>query len=146
MDLRKRYFKALHWAIAHYPSSPVEHHRAFAAAVAQLCEDDPRKPQNQRIAALASLLKISGGPSLRECACEWLAYGRGDALPTTYEGMQAFYIDERFQTPGTWEFDSACQFCEIIVFGPLTEIHFLVWQQRQTYDDFEGDLKELKSL
>ncbi len=146
MDLRKLYFKALRWGIQQYPDSPPEHHRAFASAVAQLCGDDPRQPLNRRQAVLANLLKISGGPSCREHACMWAAFQRGDALQTSYEQMTAFYLDERFQMPGTWNFDFACQFCEAIAFGPLTKLHRQVWQQEPNcFDDFAEDLEALKA-
>lgn len=146
MDLRKVYFKALRWGIEKHPDSPPEHHRAFAAAVAQLCGDDPRRPLNRREAELIQLLKISGGPSVREHACTWAACRRGDAIQTSYEGMSAFYLDERFQLPGTWEFEFACSFCEPLVFGELTSLHHEIWQtEPNCYDDFEGDLKVLKA-
>ena len=146
MDLQKLYFKALRWGIDKYPNSPVEHHRAFASAVAQLCGDDPRRPLNQRETALFALLKISGGSSVREHACMWAAYQRGDAVQTSYEGMSAFYIDQRFQLPGTWDFGFACQFCEAIAFGEITKLHHEVWQQEPNcFDDFEGDIKALKA-
>lgn len=126
---------------------PAEHHRAFAAAVAQLCGDDPRRPLNRREAELMQLLKISGGPSVREHACAWAACRRGDAIQTSYEGMSAFYLDERFQMPGTWDFNFACLFCEPLAFGELTALHHEIWRtEPNCYDDFEGDLKILKDV
>lgn len=146
MDLRKLYYKSLRWGIDRHPESPPQQHRAFAAAVAQLCGDDPRRSLNQRESALFDLLKISGGPSVREHACLWAAYRRGDALQSTYEGMSTFYVDERFQLPGTWDFEFACAFCEAIAFGELTALHRQVWQQEPNcFDDAEQDIKKLEA-
>lgn len=145
MDLQKLYFKALRWGIKRHPDSPVEHQRAFASAAAQLCGDDPLRPLNQRTTALANLLRISGGPSVREHACMWAAHQRGDAVQTSYQGLSAFYVDERFQMPGTWDFEFACQFCEEIAFNQLTKLHYQVWQSEPNcFDDNEHDLKALR--
>lgn len=145
MDLKKLYFKALRWAIEHYPDAPVEHQRAFAASVAQLCGDNPHRPLNLREKELVDLLHTSGGPSVREHACLWAAYKRGDAIQTSYEGMAYFYNDSRFQTPGTWDFEFACKFCEQLAFGKLTNLHHQVWKQeaKNCFDDFIDDVRVL---
>ena len=146
MDIIKTYNRALRVAIVSHPSDHPERHRAFASAVAQLCCDNPEIPLNRRTDYLADLLKVSGGPSTREHACLWAAYRRGDAVQSEESGLTAFYVDPRFQLPGTWEFDFACKFCDPIVFGAITSLHREAWQKEaDIYDDCKEDLEVLKS-
>lgn len=138
--MMKVYKRALRWGERRHPSAHQQHHRSFGAAVAQLCCDDPEEPINKRQAALVSLIRKSGGPTCREGAAVWAAYGRGDAVRGEHESITVFYTDQRFKRPGTWTYEEAVQHCEPYCYGKLTALHFEVFKTDPCFDDPEEDL------
>jgi hypothetical protein len=146
MDIIKTYYKALKWGLSHRPGAHSQYHRSFAAAVAQLCCDDPEEPLNKRERLLVDLLKISGGPTCREGAAMWAAYGRGDAVRSKYEDMSVFYTDQRFKRPGTWSFEEAVVHCEPYCYGPISLLHLEVYKTDPCFDDPLVDLEQLENL
>lgn len=129
-----------------HKSAPAQRHRAFASAVAQLCCDDPETPLNKRETYLVDLLKLSKGPTCREGAAMWAAYGRGDAVRSQHEKMTVFHTDQRFKRPGTWAYDEAVNHCEEYCYGPLTRLHLEVYNTDPCFDDDPQDLKQLTRL
>jgi hypothetical protein len=146
MDIIKMYHRAHKWGLNHHSAAHPQHHRSFAAAVAQLCCDDPKEPLNKRETLLLELLQISGGPTCREGAAIWAAYGKGDSVKSKHEGMTIFYVDPKVKRPGTWTFDEAVEHCEPYCYGELTKLHLEVSRTDPCFDDPPEDLLSLKKL
>lgn len=146
MDILAVYERALKLGLGKYKDAPAQYHRSFAAAVAQLCCDNPEVPLNIREVYLTSLLKLSKGPTCREGAAIWAAYSKGDYVLSKHEGLTAFYTDPRFKRPGSWEFKEAVNHCEIYCYGPITKLHLQVYLTDPCFDDSFSDLKQLKKL
>ena len=146
MDIVSTYYLAHKWGVARHPEAHPQHHRSFAAAVAQLCCDDPKEPLNKREKDLLRLLKISGGPTCREGAAIWAAYGKGNAWRSEHETMTMFYIDPSLKRPGTWTFEEATTHCEPYCYAGLTKLHLEVYRTDPCFDDPREDLLHLKKL
>lgn len=143
-QMLETFTEAFKLANQEYPGTPDEWRRGFAAAVADLCHNPPTLPTNARTAAIAEVMHIFGGPTVRELAVSWAAYGRGDALKDSHEGMTAWHLDPRFKTPGTWDFKFACDFAREFCFGPISDFHREVWRSEKNTFGNVPDMKDLK--
>jgi hypothetical protein len=146
MNILTVYKRALKLGQLKHRNASDQQHRSFAAAVAQLCCDDPEIPLNKRETYLVDLMKLSKGPTCRESAAIWAAYGKGDAVRGQHENMTIFCTDQRFKRPGTWDYEEAVNHCEEYCYGPITRFHLEVYETDPCFDDDPKDLKQLTRL
>lgn len=145
--LKKTYYKALdNLNSSDFKSKPEVHKKAFASCVATLCHDDLTVNEGKRMSYLIRFMQLTGGPTVREHYCQWMAFGRGDAIRGKDNDLNltAFDLDQRFKIPGTWSYREAYNFCLIHVFAELNELHKEIYKVESCFDDTVSDLLYLE--
>jgi hypothetical protein len=131
-----------------YSTYPAITHQCFSNCVAMLCHDDITLEIYIRNKYLLKLMKISGGPTVREHYCMWKAFGRGEAKRTmdNKQEITQFYIDANYKPPGTWEYKEAFNFCLEHVFAEINSNHKLISTIEECFDDPLEDIQALNKL
>lgn len=144
--LKSTFHKALNQlnTLPEYKDKPESIKRSFAGCVAIFCHDDVEIPLNKRMAYLSNLIKLTGGPTLREHYCNWKAMSIGDGLRNAEDGsMTSFFLDPRFPRVGTWKYDFSFNFCLEHIFAPISKEHYIISLQEPYFDDPLEDLEAL---
>lgn len=145
-ESKKTYNKALK-RIKTLPNYDPTHHKTLAGCVTMLCHDDPRVPMQERARYLAKLMQLSNeGPTVREHYCMSKAFSLNDGMETgvLIDGMRSYEPDPRGKLPGTWDFETAFQFCVTHVYAPIDDHHKYLYKVEECFDDCPADLELLK--
>lgn len=131
MEYTKILEKTKAWGAAKHPESNNYRHAAFANSVAYF---------------VTGASGGYGGPSIREHCCSWALAGDGYniATETNIGTLTVQYPDGRLPRAGKWNFEQACQFCELICYGQLPAIASRILEQEHCFDDDPDDLAELR--
>jgi hypothetical protein len=131
-----------------FNSYPLITLKAFATCVATLCHDNVTLSKEAREDYLVKFMGLTGGPTIREHYCMWMAFGRGDAIQNLDKDTKLvnFNIDERFKRPGTWKYYEAYSFAKTHVFTPIGAKHKVISEVESYFDDPPEDIQELQKL
>lgn len=115
-----------------HPSAPIQHHAAYANAIAYL---------------MTGASGGYGGPSCREHAVSWAmsgTNGRQEQVETNIGTLTVQYPDGSLPPAGQWEFEKALKFAEPLCYGELTEIHYKCYKNEHCFDDAPEDIEQIK--